>query len=252
MKFSSALIAAVAVTSVDAFGSFGKKAAPAPAAPAKKASPFDVFAKKAAPAPAAPAKKASPFAAFGKKPEPVKAAPAKKASPFAAFRKKPEPVKAAPAKKAAPAFSAPKIELPNPFPKSDVKKVFDGTVKKGPRVATRVFNLDLFAPDKQINDYGQRGRKGLKVGQIAAGKSYVPAGMTAAEYNKVRASAQAKKDANYQRNIAKAGVFDDYTDFYTKRGTDTKGDWYNSVTGGHEMVKTKYDWSGDGETRFIK
>merc|ERR1719263_8720 len=210
MKFSSALIAAVAVTSVDAFGSFGKK------------------------------------------PEPVKAAPAKKASPFAAFGKKPEPVKAAPAKKAAPAFSAPKIELPNPFPKSDVKKVFDGTVKKGPRVATRVFNLDLFAPDKQINDYGQRGRKGLKVGQIAAGKSYVPAGMTAAEYNKVRASAQAKKDANYQRNIAKAGVFDDYTDFYTKRGTDTKGDWYNSVTGGHEMVKTKYDWSGDGETRFIK
>merc|ERR1719506_718939 len=101
MKFSSALIAAVAVTSVDAFG------------------------------------------AFGKKPEPVKAAPAKKASPFAAFGKKPEPVKAAPAKKAAPAFSAPKIELPNPFPKSDVKKVFDGTVKKGPRVATRVFNLDL-------------------------------------------------------------------------------------------------------------
>ncbi|GMI11218.1 hypothetical protein TrRE_jg11762, partial [Triparma retinervis] len=51
---------------------------------------------------------------------------------------------------------------------------------------------------------------------------------------------------NYQKNVAKAGKFEDYTDFYLKRGTDINGNWLKSVTRGHKMVKTKYDWAGDG------
>ena len=54
----------------------------------------------------------------------------------------------------------------------------------------------------------------------------------------------AKKEANYKRNVAKAGVFEDYTEFYTKRGTDTKQAWAKDVNLGHRMAKTKYDWSG--------
>ena len=55
-----------------------------------------------------------------------------------------------------------------------------------------------------------------QVGKITEKKSYVPQGLTAAQYNTIRAEAKAKKDANYRRNVAKAGVFEDYTDFYLK------------------------------------
>jgi len=68
--------------------------------------------------------------------------------------------------------------------------------------------------------------------------------MTAAEYAKVRGNDQQKKDANYAKNVKKAGIFTDYTAFYTKRGTDTSEAWSKSVTKGHDMAKTKYDWSG--------
>jgi len=81
-----------------------------------------------------------------------------------------------------------------------------------------------------------------KVGKVEDGKSYVPGGMTAAQYNDIRAKEKARKDANYKRNVAKAGVFEDYTDWYKKRGTDTNGNWKRSVTLGHRMAKTKYDW----------
>lgn len=68
--------------------------------------------------------------------------------------------------------------------------------------------------------------------------------MSATEYNKIRNRDSAKKQANYQKNVAKAFKFQDYTDFYLKRGTDTKDDWKKSVTLGHTMAKTKYDYSG--------
>ena len=107
-----------------------------------------------------------------------------------------------------------------------------------------IVGMDLFAPDKEVNDYGARNRKSSKTGAISEGKSYVPNGLTAAEYNKVRAEADKKKASNYQRNVNKAGKFSDYTDFYLKRGTDVTDSWIKSVTRGHDMVKTKYDWSG--------
>lgn len=71
--------------------------------------------------------------------------------------------------------------------------------------------------------------------------------MTAEQYSKIRATEKNKKDANYKRNVAKAGVFTDYTDFYIKRGTDTNSGWKKSVTLGHDMAKTKYDWSGKND-----
>jgi hypothetical protein len=43
--------------------------------------------------------------------------------------------------------------------------------------------------------------------------------------------------------VKKAGIFEDYTEFYIKRGTDTKQDWKKDVNLGHRMAKTKYDWS---------
>ena len=58
----------------------------------------------------------------------------------------------------------------------------------------------------------------------------------------------AKKAANYQKNVAKAGKFLDYTKFYQDRGTDTSQSWFKSVTRGHTMAKTKYDWSGKSNT----
>ena len=83
----------------------------------------------------------------------------------------------------------------------------------------------------------------LKVGEITKG-SYVPQGLTASAYADIRKKEAAKKEANYKRNVAKAGVFEDYTEFYTKRGTDTKQAWAKDVNLGHRMAKTKYDWSG--------
>ena len=84
----------------------------------------------------------------------------------------------------------------------------------------------------------------LKIGEIKSGSSYIPAGLSAAEYNKIRKEQAAKKQANYERNVKKAGVFEDFTDWYAKRGTDTKQDWAKSGNLGHRMAKTKYDWSG--------
>jgi hypothetical protein len=107
-----------------------------------------------------------------------------------------------------------------------------------------VSDMDLFAPKKNQNMYGARNAKNLKQGKIT-GKSYVPAGLTAAQYEKVRNQDSQKKASNYQRNVAKAGKFQDYTDFYTKRGTDTSEAWYKSGPGaGHTFAKTKFDWSG--------
>jgi len=84
----------------------------------------------------------------------------------------------------------------------------------------------------------------LQIGTITS-NSYVPQGLNAKQYAEIRKKEQAKKQANYKRNVAKAGVFEDYTDFYTKRGTDLSQDWAkNKNTLGHRFAKTKFDWSG--------
>ena len=113
-----------------------------------------------------------------------------------------------------------------------------------------ISNMDLFAPNKGVNDYGARNKKNLATGKITD-KSYVPAGLTAAEYEKIRNADAAKKQANYERNVKKAGVFTDYTEWYKKRGTDTSGEWKKSVTLGHRMAKTKYDWSGSKDNAMF-
>jgi len=110
----------------------------------------------------------------------------------------------------------------------------------------KVFNMDLFEPQKDQNNYGQYKKKGIKVGALS-NKSYVPAGMSKAQYEKLRAAEQKKKDANYNRNAKKAGVFEDYTAFYTKRGTDTKQAWYKDPNRGHRMAKTKYSFDTDND-----
>lgn len=106
-----------------------------------------------------------------------------------------------------------------------------------------VFEMDLFAPKSDQNDYGARSKKDLSVGNLGS-KSYVPNGLSREQYAKVRAGEKAKKDANYKKNVDKAGKFLDYTQFYLDRGTDVGEKWSKSVTKGHRMAKTKFDWSG--------
>ena len=83
----------------------------------------------------------------------------------------------------------------------------------------------------------------MKLGKLSA-RSYTPSGLSKAQYESVRQADKQKKDANYKRNVAKAGVFQNYTEFYKKRGTDMSQSWAKSVTLGHTMAKTAYDWSG--------
>merc|ERR1711957_4724 len=108
-----------------------------------------------------------------------------------------------------------------------------------------VAGMDLFAPKKDQNTYGARAGKDLRMGKITKGKSYVPDGLTADQYDNIRNKQVKRKADNYARNVAKAGIFEDYTDFYTKRGTDLDQDWAkNKNTLGHRFAKTKYDWAG--------
>jgi hypothetical protein len=108
----------------------------------------------------------------------------------------------------------------------------------------KISNLDLWEPVKNSNDYGARNNKNIKVGQLTD-RSYVPLGLTKAQYEKIRAEEAAKKSANYQKNVAKAGKFIDFTDWYAKRGTDLSQSWIKAPNRGHLMAKTKYDWSGE-------
>lgn len=83
----------------------------------------------------------------------------------------------------------------------------------------------------------------IKQGKLSK-ESYVPDGLTKAQYEKQRNKDTAAVASNYKKNVAKAGKFLDYTQFYIDRGTDVKDNWYKSVTNGHRMAKTKYDFSG--------
>merc|ERR1711966_398026 len=105
-------------------------------------------------------------------------------------------------------------------------------------IFSKISNLDLWAPVKDSNDYGARGKKA----------STGVGGLSKAQYEKVRADEAKKKDANYQRNVNKAFKFQDYTEFYLKRGSDENGSWMKLPNRGHDMAKTKYDWSGETDT----
>merc|ERR1719253_940404 len=107
-----------------------------------------------------------------------------------------------------------------------------------------VFGMDLFAPQADQNDYGARNKKNIGTGSLGA-NSYIPDGLSKAEYEAVRKGEDKKKADNYQKNVAKAEKFLDYTQFYLDRGTDVNDDWAkNKNTLGHRMAKTKYDWTG--------
>eukprot|EP00548_Thalassiothrix_antarctica_P000977 CAMPEP_0194131140 /NCGR_PEP_ID=MMETSP0152-20130528/1961_1 /TAXON_ID=1049557 /ORGANISM="Thalassiothrix antarctica, Strain L6-D1" /LENGTH=163 /DNA_ID=CAMNT_0038825819 /DNA_START=57 /DNA_END=548 /DNA_ORIENTATION=+ len=132
-----------------------------------------------------------------------------------------------------------------------IKKKAPVEKKENISIFRRVANMDLFAPKSTQNDYGARNKKDMSVGALSK-KSYIPNGLSKAQYDKLRKTEQKKKAANYKRNVAKAGVFIDYTDWYIERGTDTKDSWKKSVTNGHRMAKTKYDWQGDNDQKFNK
>lgn len=108
-------------------------------------------------------------------------------------------------------------------------------------LADNIFGMDLF--DRDGNKYGARAKKNLKVKELGS-NSYVPNGLSKAEYEKIRKAEFAKKQQNYQKNVAKAGKFLDFTNFYKARGTEEGGSWLKAPARGHQMVKTKYDWAG--------
>ena len=108
-------------------------------------------------------------------------------------------------------------------------------------LADRVFGMDLF--NKEGNKYGARAKKDLKVKPLGS-NSYIPNGLSKAEYEKIRAAEFAKKQANYQKKASVAFKFEDFTQFYLSRGTQEGGSWLKAPARGHKMVKTKYDWEG--------
>ena len=85
----------------------------------------------------------------------------------------------------------------------------------------------------------------MKQGKLTE-KSYVPAGLTKAQYEKVRAADAAKKANNYDKNVKKAFKYQDFDQFYLKRGTSEGGSWLKAAGRGHTFAKTKYDYSGSG------
>merc|ERR1712241_1091036 len=66
----------------------------------------------------------------------------------------------------------------------------------------KVFDMDLFKDNPDVNSYGARSKKNLKVGKIGS-NSYVPSGLSADQYNKIRGDEKNKRDQNYARNVAK-------------------------------------------------
>eukprot|EP00527_Entomoneis_sp_CCMP2396_P007604 CAMPEP_0198137404 /NCGR_PEP_ID=MMETSP1443-20131203/885_1 /TAXON_ID=186043 /ORGANISM="Entomoneis sp., Strain CCMP2396" /LENGTH=165 /DNA_ID=CAMNT_0043798809 /DNA_START=88 /DNA_END=585 /DNA_ORIENTATION=- len=106
-----------------------------------------------------------------------------------------------------------------------------------------IFGMDLYAPNRAVNEYGQRKNKNIKQGEVG-NKSYVPAGLTLEEYKKVRSKDVSKFDSNYDKNVKKAGKFQDFDAFYEKRGTAIGGKWLTAPGKGHTFAKTKYDYSG--------
>jgi hypothetical protein len=108
-------------------------------------------------------------------------------------------------------------------------------------LADRIFGMDLYNRDG--NKYGARAKKNLKVGELKD-NSYIPAGLTKAQYAAIRQKEQQKKEQNYQRNVAKAFKFTDFTEWYKKRGTSLDFAWKKDINLGHDMAKTKYDWTG--------
>ena len=115
-------------------------------------------------------------------------------------------------------------------------------------LADKIFGLDLWEPVKDSNTYGARSKKNLKVASLGS-NSYVPAGLTKEQYDKIRKAEATKKEENYQRNVKKAGIFTDFTEWYAKRGTELEQDWKKDVALGHRMAKTKFDWSGTDDAK---
>jgi hypothetical protein len=113
-----------------------------------------------------------------------------------------------------------------------------------------IIGMDLFAPVKDQNNYGARAKKNVKLGSLSD-KSYIPTGMSKADYDRIRKSDKDKKDKNYAGNVGKAFQFTDYTEWYTKRGTDVQAAWKKDVNLGHRMAKTKWDWSGTADAKQI-
>lgn len=81
----------------------------------------------------------------------------------------------------------------------------------------------------------------LSTGKLSPG-SYVPDGLSLAQYQKIREAEDAKKAANYDKNVKKAFKFLGFDEFYSKRGTDLNQSWVKSPTKGHRMAKLKYDY----------
>merc|ERR1712238_256439 len=92
-----------------------------------------------------------------------------------------------------------------------------------------ISDMDLWAPDKDANTYGARKKKKLGIGDIKAGKSYVPDGLTAAQYQELRKKQETSKKDNYQRNMSKRNTHGKYYEFYKERGTDLNANWAKSM-----------------------
>ena len=208
------------LTKPSIFDKFNKKAvkkdAPEPAAKkGKKVVAKKVVAKKVV------AKKAVAKKVVAKKAAPTKVV-AKKAAPKKVVAKK-----AAPKKAVNPILSGQVGARKDIFAKKNVVNKLAGKgislpadkreaakVKKWSKDESKfalkfstISNMDRWAPVKDSNNYGGCSKKNMKTGKTT-NDSYIPSGLTKAQYEKIRSDTDKKKAANYQRNVAKAGMFD--------------------------------------------
>jgi hypothetical protein len=72
-----------------------------------------------------------------------------------------------------------------------------------------IIGMDLFAP---VKDHDARAKKNIKLGSLTEW-SYIPTGMSKAEYARIRKSGKDKKDKNYAANVGKAFKFIVYTEW---------------------------------------
>ena len=70
--------------------------------------------------------------------------------------------------------------------------------------------------------------------------SYVPSGMSKAEYDKIRTKEKQSKEQKHNKYAGKKDEYGEFQDFYAQHGTDKNAAW-------RTMCKTKYDWQGDDD-----
>jgi len=118
--------------------------------------------------------------------------------------------------------------------------------KDNTKIAQRIFGMDLWAPISKSNDFGARTGKKLQAAALGR-NSYVPEGLSKADYMKVRNNDDQKKKKQYSKVMSKVGSSTSFYSWYKSRGTDKGDKWLDADGRGHAFAKTKYNWGAEDD-----